>query len=59
MGFPYESASWDVVDGAMFIGAGGAAPGLYTFVAAVICVVVLWKVINQSMIVTPKLKSKV
>ena len=42
MGFPYESASWDVVDGAMFIGAGGAAPGLYTFVAAVICVVVLW-----------------
>jgi len=43
MGFPYESASWDVVDGAMFVGAGGAAPGLYTFIAAVVCVVVLWK----------------
>ena len=46
MGFPYESASWDVVDGAMFIGAGGAAPGLYTFVAAVICVVVLLSLIH-------------
>ena len=47
MGFPYESASWDVVDGAMFVGAGSFAPGFYTFVAAVICIVVLWKG-NQS-----------
>ena len=43
MGFPFESATWDVVDGAMYMGAGGWAPGFYTFVAAVICVVVLWK----------------
>ena len=47
MGFPYESASWDNVDGAMFVGAGSFAPGFYTFVAAVICIVVLWKG-NQS-----------
>ena len=43
MGFPFESATWDVVDGAMYMGAGSVAPGFYTFVAAVICVVVLWK----------------
>jgi len=39
--FPYEQASWDAVDGAMFMGWGGALPGLATFVAAVICVAVL------------------
>ena len=43
MGFPFESATWDVVDGAMYMGAGSGAPGFYTFVAAVICIVVLWK----------------
>lgn len=41
MGFPYDSATWDVVDGAMFMGWGSAMPGLYTLVAAVICVAVL------------------
>lgn len=41
MGFPYESATWDVVDGAMFMGWGSAMPGLYTLIAAVICVLVL------------------
>lgn len=39
--FPYSEASWSVVDGAMFMGWGGALPGLTTFIAAVICVVVL------------------
>ncbi|MEO9684430.1 MAG: hypothetical protein ABJR46_07865 [Tateyamaria sp.] len=39
--FPYDEASWSVVDGAMFMGWGGALPGLTTFIAAVICVVVL------------------
>ena len=39
--FPYEEASWSVVDGAMFMGWGGALPGAMTFIAAVICVVVL------------------
>ena len=42
MGFPYESASWDVVDGAMFVGAGSFAPGFYTFVAAVLPLLMLF-----------------
>jgi hypothetical protein len=41
MGFPYEEASWSVVDGPMFMGWGSALPGFYTFVAAVICTLVL------------------
>ena len=39
--FPYSEASWDVVDGAMFMGWGTALPGITTFIAMVICVVVL------------------
>lgn len=39
--FPYEEASWSAVDGAMFMGWGGALPGLTTLIAAIICVVVL------------------
>jgi hypothetical protein len=46
MGFPYGEASWSVVDGAMFMGWGSAAPGLYTLIAAAICVGVL--VVGQS-----------
>lgn len=42
MGFPYDTADWAVVDGAMFMGWGGLAPGIYTLIAAIICVVVLW-----------------
>lgn len=41
MGFPYDSATWDVVDGAMFMGWGSAMPGLYTLIAIVICGLVL------------------
>ncbi|MEO9572835.1 MAG: hypothetical protein ABJ263_07800 [Tateyamaria sp.] len=41
MGFPYDEVSWSVVDGAMFMGWGGAMPGLYTLIAAGICVAVL------------------
>ncbi len=41
MSFPYESATWEVVDGAMFMGWGTAMPGFYTLIAAVICVGVL------------------
>ena len=43
MGVPFVSESWAGVDGAMDTGSGGVAPGVYTFVAGVICVVVLWK----------------
>ncbi len=39
--FPYEEASWSVVDGAMFMGWGGALPGMATFIAMIICVAVL------------------
>ena len=42
MGFPYEGSAWAVVDGAMFMGWGSAMPGLYTLIAAGICVYVLW-----------------
>lgn len=42
MGFPYETATWDVVDGAMFMGWGSAMPGVYTLIAALICAYVLW-----------------
>ena len=42
MGFPYDEASWSVVDGAMFMGWGGSLPAIYTAIAAVICVYVLW-----------------
>jgi len=40
--FPYAEASWDVVDGAMFMGWGTSLPGITTFIAAAICVVVLF-----------------
>jgi hypothetical protein len=42
MGFPFESASWDVVEGAMFIGWGTVMPGVYTLIAALICAYTLW-----------------
>jgi hypothetical protein len=44
--FPYEEANWAVVDGAMFIGWGGALPGITTLIAAIICILVL--VIGQT-----------
>ena len=42
MGFPFDEATWNVVDGAMFMGWGGSAPGLYTALSAVILVVILF-----------------
>lgn len=41
MGFPYEEASWNAADGAMFMGWGTAMPGFYTFIAMAICAGVL------------------
>ena len=41
MGFPYDTADWSVVDGAMFMGWGSAMPGLYTVLAMVVCAAVL------------------
>lgn len=42
MGFPYSEATWDVVDGAMFMGWGGSMPAIWTIVSVVICIVLLW-----------------
>ena len=41
MGFPYDEASWSVVDGAMFMGWGGVMPFFYTLISIIICIVVL------------------
>lgn len=41
MGFPFDEATWSVVEGAMFTGWGGSLPGLYTFLGIVACVVIL------------------
>ncbi len=36
-GFPYENGTWDGVEGAIFMGAGGGA-GTFTFIAIAICI---------------------
>ena len=41
MGFPYSEATWDVVDGAMFMGWGGVTPFFYTIISIIICIIVL------------------
>ena len=41
MGFPFDEATWNVVDGAMFMGWGSAMPGIYTALSAVALVVIL------------------
>ncbi len=42
MGFPFDQATWDAVTGAMYIGAGGAAPAIYTLISAAMCIWALW-----------------
>ncbi len=42
MGFPFDEATWNVVDGAMFMGWGSAMPGIYTALSAVALVVILF-----------------
>lgn len=42
MGFSGAEASWDAITGAMYIGAGGAMPLLYTLISAGLCVYALW-----------------
>lgn len=41
MGFPFEVASWEGVSGPIFMGYGGAMPGLFSVVAIGLCVVAL------------------
>lgn len=43
MGFPFPDASWDGVTGAMYMGAGGSMPLVYTLLAAAVCIYALWQ----------------
>lgn len=38
MGFPFDTPTWDGVSGAIFVGMGTSAPGIYTLIAIVMCV---------------------
>lgn len=47
MGFPYDLSDWAVVDGsqfdgAYFMGAGTSMPGVYSIIAIIVCLIVLW-----------------
>lgn len=42
MGFPFDQATWNVVEGVMFIGANSAATGVYTLLGYIACVVILY-----------------
>ena len=41
MGFPGSNADWSTVEGAMYMGAGGSMPGMWTALAVIACIVVL------------------
>lgn len=43
MGFPFETATWDGVSGAIFMGYGGALPGIFSVISIVLCIVILAK----------------
>ena len=43
MGFPYAEATWDAATGAMYMGAGGGAPAIYTWISVAVCIWALWK----------------
>lgn len=38
MGFPYDEATWNAAEGAIFMGFGGSAPGLYSLIAIVVLI---------------------
>ena len=42
MGFPGSEGSWDAITGAMYMGAGGGAPAIYTWISVAMCVWALW-----------------
>ncbi|MEL6640537.1 MAG: hypothetical protein AAFP98_04360 [Pseudomonadota bacterium] len=42
MGFPYDNGgTWTDVSGPIFMGAGGAAPGMFALIGIVVCIVAL------------------
>lgn len=42
MGFPFEEPTWEGVSGAIFMGFGTAAPGIFTLIAIVLCLLALF-----------------
>lgn len=38
MGFPFDTPTWDGVSGAIFMGVGGSAPGLFSMIAVIVAV---------------------
>jgi hypothetical protein len=42
MGFPYAEATWDAATGAIYMGAGGPMPMIYTLISAALCIWALW-----------------
>lgn len=42
MGFPFSEASWDVVTGPMYMGAGSSFPAIFTWISVALCVWALW-----------------
>lgn len=41
MGFPFDTPTWTDVSGPIFMGAGGALPGIFALIGIVICIVAL------------------
>jgi len=41
MGFPFETATWEGVSGAIFMGLGSAWPGIFSVISIVLCIAAL------------------
>ncbi|MEP1765574.1 MAG: hypothetical protein ABJJ53_02805 [Sulfitobacter sp.] len=41
MGFPFEPATWEGVSGPIFMGYGGALPGLFSVISIGLCIAAL------------------
>ncbi len=41
MGFPFDTPSWDGVSGAIFMGFGTSAPGVFSAIAIALCLLAL------------------
>ena len=56
MGFPFETATWEGVSGPIFMGYGGALPGVFTVISIALCIAAL--VIGQKAEAAKYLKYK-
>ena len=41
MGYPFDTPSWEGVNGAIFMGFGSSMPGLFSVIAIVACIAAL------------------